>query len=127
MSISPSVPDPEPRGNETNYYEAAPTPRWIIVVFVVAFLAIGYLLYAGNTEKGKLETDLAQASAKEQILSAQIDQTNSRIADLKASSKSPPRSSASRRRNSPRPALWRKTYGKARKIPTTSWRLRLAR
>lgn len=83
MSISPSVPDPEPRGNETNYYEAAPTPRWIIVVFVVAFLAIGYLLYAGNTEKGKLETDLAQASAKEQILSAQIDQTNSRIADLK--------------------------------------------
>ena len=83
MSISPSVPDPEPQGNETNYYEAAPTPRWIIVVFVVAFLAIGYLLYAGNTAKGKLETDLAQASAKEQILSAQIDQTNSRIADLK--------------------------------------------
>ena len=83
MSISPSVPDPEPRGHETNYYEAAPTPRWIIVVFVLAFLAIGYLLYAGNTEKGKLETDLAQANAKEQILSAQIDQTNSRIADLK--------------------------------------------
>ena len=83
MSISPSVPDPEPRGQETNYYEAAPTPRWIIVVFVLAFLAIGYLLYAGNTAKGKLETDLAQANAKEQILSAQIDQTNSRIADLK--------------------------------------------
>lgn len=83
MSISPSVPDPDPTPNETNYYEAAPTPRWIIVVFVVAFLGLGYLLYAGNTEKNKLETDLAQANSKQQIMAAQIEETNSRIADLK--------------------------------------------
>lgn len=81
MSISPNV--PEPSGNETNYYEAAPTPRWIIVVFVLAFAAIGYAMYAGNAAKSKLETDLAQAKSKEDILSVQIDQTNSRIADLK--------------------------------------------
>ena len=49
----------------------------------LAFALIGYLLYAGNTEKTKLETDLAQANSKEAILSVQIDQTNSRVADLK--------------------------------------------
>ena len=70
-------------GNETNFYEAAHTPRWIIVVFVAAFVLIGYLLYAGNAAKTKLETDLAQANSKEAILSVQIDQTNSRVADLK--------------------------------------------
>jgi chromosome segregation ATPase len=81
MSISPNV--PEPGGMEHNLYEAAATPRWILVAFGAAFVLIGYLLYAGNTAKSKLETDLAQASSKEAILSAQIDQTNSRVADLK--------------------------------------------
>src|SRR5271169_6679656 len=81
MSISPNV--PEPKGNETNFYEAAPTPRWIIVAFVAAFALLGYLLYSGNAAKTKLENDLAQAKSKEDILSVQIDQTNSRVADLK--------------------------------------------
>src|SRR5579863_9801208 len=82
MSISPSVPEP----NEPTSYEAAPTPRWIIVVFVAAFALIGYLLYAGNDLKTKLETEqtgLAQANSKQSILSAQIDQTNSVVADLR--------------------------------------------
>jgi len=81
MSISPNV--PEPSGHEANIYEAAPTPRWIIVAFVAAFAAMGYLLYAGNAAKSKLETDLLQANSKEQIMTVQIDQTNSRVADLK--------------------------------------------
>ena len=81
MSISPNV--PEPGGQEANIYEAAPTPRWIIVAFVAAFAAMGYLLYAGNAAKSKLETDLLQANSKEQIMTVQIDQTNSRVADLK--------------------------------------------
>jgi hypothetical protein len=81
MSISPNV--PEPSGQENNFYEAAPTPRWIIVVFVLAFAAIAYLVYAGNAAKTQLQTDLAQAKSKEDILSVQIDQTNSRVADLK--------------------------------------------
>jgi chromosome segregation ATPase len=79
MSISPNVPEPA----EHNLYEAASTPRWIIAVFVVAFALIGYLLYEGNAARSKLETDLAQASSKEAVLSVQIDQTNSRVADLK--------------------------------------------
>src|SRR3984957_13266210 len=82
MSISPSVPEP----NEPQVYEAASTPRWIIVVFVAAFALIGYLLYAGNDLKNKLETQqtgLAQANSKQSVLSAQIDQTNSVVADLR--------------------------------------------
>jgi membrane-associated HD superfamily phosphohydrolase len=82
MSISPSVPEP----NEPNQYEAASTPRWIIVVFVAAFALIGYLLYAGYDLKTKLETEqtgLAQANSKQTVLSAQIDQTNSVVADLR--------------------------------------------
>jgi chromosome segregation ATPase len=81
MSISPNV--PEPGGMEHNLYEAAATPRWILVAFGAAFVLIGYALYAGNNAKSKLETDLAQANSKEAILSAQIDQTNSVVADLK--------------------------------------------
>ena len=81
MSISPNV--PEPSGNETNFYEAEPTPRWIIVAFVLAFLMIGYGLYAGNAARNKLETDLAQANSKNAILSVQIDQTNSRVAEAR--------------------------------------------
>jgi hypothetical protein len=82
MSISPSVPEP----NEPNPYEAASTPRWIIIVFVAAFALIGYLLYAGNDLKNKLDaenTGLAQANSKEAVLTAQIDQTNSVVADLR--------------------------------------------
>src|ERR1700719_68401 len=82
MSSTPSVPEP----NETNVYEAASTPRWIIVVFVVAFALIGYLLYAGNDLKNKLDaenTALTQANSKQAVLSAQIDQTNSVVADLR--------------------------------------------
>jgi len=78
MSISPNV--PEPSRHEDDFYEAAPTPRWIIVAFVAAFALMGYLLYAGNTANTKLQTDLAQANSKEAILSVQIDQTNSRVA-----------------------------------------------
>ncbi len=81
MSISPSA--PEPGGNEHNFYEAAPTPRWIIVAFVAAFAVMGYLLYSGNAAKTKLESDLSQANSKAQVLSVQIDQTNSRVAELK--------------------------------------------
>ncbi len=79
MSISPNV--PEPREPET--YETTGTPRWIIALFVVAFGVIGYLVYSGYTAKSKLETELARANSKAQILSAQIDTTNSRVADLK--------------------------------------------
>jgi len=79
MSISPNVPEPQ----ESNLYEAPSTPRWIFVVFIAAFGLIGYLLYAGYDTRTKLDTALSQAGAKQAVVTAQIDQTNSRIADLK--------------------------------------------
>ena len=79
MSISPSVPEP----NDPTIYEAASTPRWIFVVFIAAFALIGYLFYTGSDARTKLETELSQANSKQAVLSAQIDQTNSVVADLR--------------------------------------------
>ena len=79
MSISPNVPDP----NDPTVYEAARTPRWIFVVFIATFALIGYLFYSGSDARTKLETELSQANSKQAVLSAQIDQTNSVVADLR--------------------------------------------
>ena len=79
MSISPSAPEPK----ESYTYEAAGTPRWIFVVFIAAFVLIGYLLYAGNDARNTLEKELAKSASKQAVLSAQIDQTNSVVADLR--------------------------------------------
>src|SRR5712691_3422730 len=83
MSISPNVPEPQ----ESVSYETASTPRWIYVAFLAAFGLIGYLMYAvytGNADRAKLQTELAQSNSKQTVLTAQIDDANSRIADLKA-------------------------------------------
>jgi hypothetical protein len=79
MSISPSAPEPK----ESYVYEAASTPRWIFAVFIAAFVLIGYLLYAGNDARNTLEKELAKADSKQAVLAAQIDQTNSVVADLR--------------------------------------------
>jgi peptidoglycan hydrolase CwlO-like protein len=79
MSISPNVPEP----SDPTIYEAASTPRWIFVVFIAAFALIGYLFYTGSDARTKLETELSQANSKQTVLSAQIDQTNSVVADLR--------------------------------------------
>ncbi len=83
MSISPNVPEPQ----ESVSYETASTPRWIYVAFLAAFGLIAYLMYAvytGNADRAKLQTELAQSNSKQSVLTAQIDDANSRIADLKA-------------------------------------------
>jgi peptidoglycan hydrolase CwlO-like protein len=79
MSISPSAPEPK----ESYTYEAASTPRWILVVFIAAFILIAYMLYAGNEARTKLESELSQANSKQAVLAAQIEQTNSVVADLR--------------------------------------------
>jgi cell division protein FtsB len=83
MSISPgNVPAPR----ESSADGAGSTPRWIFIVFIVAFVLIGYLVYAsynGNEATTKLQSDLTQAQSKTQALATLLDQTNSRMADLK--------------------------------------------
>ena len=64
MSISPNIPSPQ----ESYHYDHPGTPRWIAVLFVV---------------QSRLEQDLAHQQDQNKIMSAQLEQANSRLADLK--------------------------------------------
>ncbi len=79
MSISPNVPSPQ----ESYNYETTGTPRWITVLFVVliaALAALGVLGYAAQT---RLDQSLAKAQEQNKVLTAQLEQANARLADLK--------------------------------------------
>ena len=80
MSISPNVPTPQ----ESYHYEGTTgTPRWIAVVFVVLFLALAGLGYAGYSVQSRLDATLSKAQDQNRLLTAQLDQANARLADLK--------------------------------------------
>src|ERR1700694_1154698 len=80
MSISPTVPSPQ----ESYHYESTGTPRWIAVLFGVVIAALAVLGYAGYSTQSRLSQDLAKQQNQSRSLSAQLDQANSRIADLKS-------------------------------------------
>jgi len=80
MSISPNVPTPQ----ESYHYETTGTPRWIAVLFGVVIAALAVLGVAGYTTQTRLSQDLAKQQDQNKILTAQLDQANSRIADLKS-------------------------------------------
>ena len=79
MSISPNVPTPE----ESYRYEATGTPRWIAVLFVVLFIAVGALGFVGYSGISRLEQSLLKEQEQSKVLTAQLEQANSRLADLK--------------------------------------------
>jgi len=79
MSISPNVPSPQ----ESYHYEPSGTPRWITVLFVVLFVALGVLAYAGYSKESRLEADLGKTQEQNKLLTAQLDQANARLAELK--------------------------------------------
>jgi len=79
MSISPNVPSPQ----ESYHYDHPGTPRWIAVLFVVLFLGLAVLAYVGHSQQTRLEQDLAHQQDQNKIMSAQLEQANSRLADLK--------------------------------------------
>jgi cell division protein FtsB len=80
MSISPNVPSPQ----ESYQYESSGTPRWIAVLFGVVIAALAVLGFAGYSTQSHLGQDLAEQQKQNKILTAQLDQANSRIADLKS-------------------------------------------
>ena len=80
MSISPNVPTPQ---ESYTYETSAGTPRWIAVLFGVLFVAVGALGYVGHSAQSQLETDLAKSQDQNKLLSAQLDQANARLAELK--------------------------------------------
>src|SRR3974390_1417585 len=79
MSISPNVPNPQ----ESYHYENLGTPRWIPVLFALLFVAFGLLAYAGHSVQSRLEQELGKAEDQNKILSAQLEQANSRMAEIK--------------------------------------------
>ncbi len=80
MSISPNIPSPE----ESYRYESTGTPRWIAVLFVVLIAALAVFGYFGYSTESKLSQDLTKQQDQNKILTAQLDQANTRIADLKS-------------------------------------------
>ena len=81
MSITPGPATPTPP--EEQHFDVSTTPRWVIIAFVIAFLLVGYLLFASRAERQDLKAGLDEANKKTELLSAQLDRANSRIADLK--------------------------------------------
>src|SRR5712664_998765 len=79
MSISPNVPSPQ----ESYHYESAGTPRWIAVLFGVVIAALAVLGYAGYSTQTRLSQDLAKQQEQNKILTAQLDQANARLAEMK--------------------------------------------
>lgn len=79
MSISPNVPTPQ----ESYHYENLGTPRWIPVLFAVLFVALGVIAYAGRSIQTRLEQELSKADEQNKILTAQLEQANARLADIK--------------------------------------------
>jgi cell division protein FtsB len=79
MSISPNVPSPE----ESYHYEHLGTPRWILVLFGLLIAGLAVLAYAGYSVQTRMQQELSKAEEQNKILSAQLEQANSRIADLK--------------------------------------------
>jgi len=79
MSISPNVPSPQ----ESYHYESSGTPRWISVLFVVLFVVLAGVCFYGYTQISHLSQDLTKQQENNKILTAQLEQANSRLADLK--------------------------------------------
>ena len=80
MSISPNIPSP----HESYAYDSAGTPRWIAVLFGLVIAGLAVVVYFGYTMEARLSQDLARQQDQNKILSAQLDQANSRIAGLKS-------------------------------------------
>ena len=59
------------------------TPRWIAVLFVSVSSPSPGLATSGYSVQSPLEADLAKAQDQNKLLTAQLDQANSRLADLK--------------------------------------------
>jgi predicted nucleic acid-binding Zn-ribbon protein len=79
MSISPNVPSPQ----ESYNYEGGGTPRWITILFAVVIAGVGAMAYAGYSAQTHLQQEVTKAQDQNKILTAQLDQANSRLAELK--------------------------------------------
>jgi outer membrane murein-binding lipoprotein Lpp len=82
MSLTPNAPV-EHTEHTAVVTDPGGLPRWVMLLFVVAFALVGYLLYAGYSAREAFHKGLDDADKKTQALAAELDKTNSRVADLK--------------------------------------------
>lgn len=80
MSLTP---DPTAGVRTETIIETSSTPRWVSILFVIAFILVAYLLYASYSDRQAVRTELDSSNRQAQALAAELDKTNSRIADLK--------------------------------------------
>ncbi len=80
MSISPNVPSSQ----ESYHYESSGTPRWIAVLFALLFIALGAVGFFAYSSTSKLSKDLGDAQKTNATLTAQLEQANTRLAELKS-------------------------------------------
>lgn len=77
MSLTPSTPTPEP------VPERIGLPRWVGVLFVIAFGLVGWLFYATYMNNRAAHEAQEAANKRVEALAAELDKTNARFADAK--------------------------------------------
>ena len=77
MSLTSNVPEEQPTA------EISSTPRWVVLLFAIAFALVAYLLYASYTDHQAFRKSLDDSAKREQALGMELDKTNARLADLK--------------------------------------------
>src|ERR1700722_17518273 len=77
MSSTPNTP------GDTQVVESSALPRWVAVLFVLAFALVGYLIYANYQQREDARKNQDDATQRAQAMGAELDKTNSRIADVK--------------------------------------------
>lgn len=80
MSLTPSPTPPV----EPQVVETSALPRWVILLFIVAFALVGYLFYQNYNDRQAARTALDAADKKAQAVDQEFGKTNARIADLQA-------------------------------------------
>src|SRR5216684_7755155 len=80
MSISPNIPTPQ----ESYNYESTGTPRWVTILLVLMMAGLVVLGIAGYSAQTRISQDVSKQQEQNKILTAQLDQANTRIADLKS-------------------------------------------
>jgi membrane protein implicated in regulation of membrane protease activity len=76
MSSTPNAP------HDDQMLDSAALPRWVLVLFVLAFALVGYLLYANYAQRQSLRQAQSDNDRKTQALAAEVDKTNGRVAEL---------------------------------------------
>jgi hypothetical protein len=80
MSLTPSPTPPA----EPQIVETSPLPRWVLLLFVVAFALVAYLFYQNYNDRLAARAALDAADKKGEAVDQEFGKTNARIADLQA-------------------------------------------